>query len=303
MRGSVNWQINEIFSRSEIFKPGESKHADKEAARVALGNIPATSQRISDQTRLHSYGTAYDYRETWENLGQHARQMGLKDMTQISPVHVRSYLDMRRESKISLSTWRKEASHIGKFGNALSAFRRERVDFRETINEMRAGAKDALENPDRDRGYVDPRGVVAEISNPTSRLLATIQLEGGARCHEVMQIRVDQLREGGQIDLVNTKGGMPRTITVQPDTFRLLLHTLDEKGGTIRMKQSTYRNHIREAAERAGEVNTGTHDLRYNYAQGRYLDLTKAGYAPEQAHYIISEEMGHHRPDITLHYL
>jgi len=32
MRGSVNWQINQIFLKSGIFTPGESKHLAKEMA-------------------------------------------------------------------------------------------------------------------------------------------------------------------------------------------------------------------------------------------------------------------------------
>lgn len=301
MRGSINWQTDQL--RQAISAIGESKHADKEAARAALGDTPATSQRISEFTKLHSFSASYDYRETWRAIGQHARELGQKDMARITAEHVKSFLDMRRESKIAHSTWQKEASHAGKLGNAISALTGVRVSFREAINELRPGAKDALENPDRNRGYVDPRGVIAEINNPVSNLVATIQLEGGARCHEVTQIRADQLREGNQIDLTNTKGGMPRTIEVKPETFQRLQKTLNERGGVIRVNQSTYRNHVAEAASRAGEVNSGTHDLRYNFAQHRYMELTKDGYAPEQAHYLISEEMGHHRPDITLHYL
>ncbi|SOB62144.1 putative Integrase family protein (plasmid) [Pseudodesulfovibrio profundus] len=301
MRGSINWQTDQL--RQAISAIGESKHTDKEAARAALGDIPATSQRISDQTKIHSYGTAHDYQETWKAIGQHAREMGQKDMERITSEHVKSYLDMRRESGIALSTWRKEAAHAGKLGNAISEKTGQRVDFREAINDLRAGAKDALENPDRDRGYVDPREVIRNVNNPDSRLVATIQMEGGARCHEVTQIRADQLREGNTINLTNTKGGMPRTIEVRPDTFQRLQQTLSERGGVLRVNQSTYRNHVAEAASRAGEVNSGTHDLRYNFAQDRYQELTREGYAPEQAHYLISEEMGHHRPDITLHYL
>lgn len=303
MRGSVSWQIEEIFKKSEIFKPGESKHDDKERARDILGKTPATSQRISSLTDLHSYGAAYDYKDTWHKIGQHARGQGLKDMTQMTPEHVTSYLNERMEEEIALSTWRKEASHAGKLGRAISKVRGEAVDFREAINKMRPEAKDALENPDRDRGYVEPQNVIQEIKDPISRVLAKVQLEGGARCHEVGKIRADQLSEGNTIHLTNTKGGYPRDITVQPDTYMQLQEMLRERGGIIQVKSSTYRNQIARAAKLAGEINTGTHDLRYNFARERYWDLTREGYLPEQAHYLISEEMGHHRPDITLHYL
>ncbi len=310
MAKSVNYQINRIFVDSEIFAPGEKKHSDKNDALKVLekAGLSGTSQRISEKTKIHSYETARDYKDTWHKLGHYARSQGLKDMTHIEQKHVVGYLEQRIIDGVSHSTWKKEASHLGKLGAALERFS-EKVGytrdyaFREPINNLRQLAQNSLETPERDRGYTEPQNVIQEIRSPVSKLLAKIQHEGGARCHEVGKIRVDQLLGNNTIKLTNTKGGMPRDITVQPDTYQQLQKMLGERGGVVQVKSSTYRNQIARAAKLAGETNSGTHDFRYNFARDRYLDLTKKGYIPEQAHYLISEEMGHHRPDITLHYL
>jgi len=306
MRGGVKWQINQIFQKSGIFRPGESKHEDKEAAKTYLAteNMTATSQRISQRTTIHSIQTGYDYKETWEAVGKHAREVfGLKDMTQISEEHVRSYLEQRVLERVSHSTWRKEAAHCGKLGNALSLQSEKTVDFRDAVNDMRADAKDVLTNPEQDRGFVEPREVIAAIKNEQFRLIATIQLEGGARVHEVMRVHERQLVGANQIHLENTKGGKPRTIIVQPETYDKLKAAVRAQGGALSSSQSAYRTQVYRAALEVGEDNTGTHDFRYNYAQGRYVDLTKEGMTPESAHQEISWEMGHERADITMHYL
>ncbi len=304
MRGKVSWQVTQVFEKSDIFRPGESKHADKNDAREAIASRgeTSTSQRISDETKLHSYSTAYDYKECWEKFGEFARaELGLKDLEKTSPEHIQAYLESRIEDGIAHSTWQKEAAQLGKFGNALTEFTGRDISFRDAINELRGDAKDALVSPERDRGFIGPRDVVDELSNRDMRLVASLQLEGGARCSEVILVRQSQLRGNGQIELTNTKGGMKRTITVSQETYRKLADRL--QNGDIRLKNSSYRSAVATAAKRAGEDVTGTHDFRYNYAQRRYVELTRDGHTAEEAHYLISREMGHHRPDITLHYL
>jgi hypothetical protein len=48
---------------------------------------------------------------------------------------------------------------------------------------------------------------------------------------------------------------------------------------------------------------TGIHGLRHNYAQQRMEELQSRGFYYSDALAIISQEMGHFRPDITEVYL
>lgn len=302
MRGSVNFQINRIFKESGIFRPGESKHEAKKSARAELAQegSGATPQRMASKTDMHE--TIESYKTTWHNVGHHACEMGLKDMTRLEPRHIQSYLEKRIVDEVVYGTWQKEAAHCGKLAVALDKFSGQKLNFQQAANELRPLAKDVLETPDRQRGFVEPREVVEEIRNPDYRLMATIQLEGGGRMSKVTLIRADQLRGDNRLLLENTKGGKLREISVQPDTYRQLEARLNESG-EIRAGDSAYRSAPARATNLAGEPVTGTHDFRYNYAHQRYHDLTREGLVSERAHQVISWEMGHERADITMHYL
>lgn len=304
MHGTMAWQVTEVFEKSEIFAPGESKHEDKANAYTTIEarNETATSQKVSDETKLHSYTTAYDYKECWQKFADYARaELGLKNLEKTTGEHIQAYLSSRIEDGVALSTWQKEAAQLGKFGNALAEYTGKEISFRDAINEMRPDAKDALDSIERDRGFIEPRDVVDGLPNSDMRLAALVQLEGGARCHEATLIRESQLRGDGVLHLTRTKGGMEREIRVSPETYRALSDRL--KKGDLNLKNSSYRAAVARAAKKSSETVTGTHDFRYNYAQNRYMELTRDGWRGEQAHLQISREMGHHRPDITLHYL
>ncbi|MFI3271690.1 MAG: hypothetical protein R3Y11_06270 [Pseudomonadota bacterium] len=310
MKGNAKWQVTEVFKKSSIFKPGESKHADKQNARDTLKKEgkTGTSQGISEHTSLHAYSTAYDYKETWHEFAEYAfKHLNIKDIEKIDSEHVQAFLRARIEDCICYSTWKKEAAHLGKLANALILYNKRDYNFRQAINDIRAEAHEALDTIERDRGFVVPENVIRELRKPDMKLAARVQLEGGARCHEATLIRETQLsgiseeHHAGRVHLTNTKGGMPRTISIRPETYEALVERL--QSGEIRIKNTAYRSAVALAAKRAGEIVTGTHDFRYNFAHNRFRQLTKAGYTAEQAHYLISQEMGHHRPDITLHYL
>lgn len=305
MRGKVDSQINKIFHDSKIFQPDTKKHDDKEAARSVLAaeGRSSTSQAIASKTNIHSYSTIESYKNTWHQVGHHAREKGLKDLGKIESRHIQSYLEKRISDGVALQTWKKEAAHCGKLGNALAAFRGgKEIDFRPTINDLRGEAKTMLSNPDnRMRGFTDPNAVLSEIRGADHLLRAEIQLQGGAREHEVWRLDAAQLRGENRLELTNTKGGKPRTITVSAQTYAKLVTRLNE--GPMKTTTGAYRSEIYRASGRAGEIQRGTHDFRYCYAQGRYTELTRAGEVPEIAHQTISREMGHERADITLHYL
>lgn len=319
MRGSVNWQMNQIFTESGIFRPGESKHQDKEDARSVLEEKgqTGTSQAIASHTTIHSYDTARDYKDTWHTFGHFAREeLKLKDFTRTEAHHIQAYLEKRIAEGISYGSWRKEAAHLGKLGNALTMYAEKQgidrgYDFRSGINELRAVAQRELQSKDTIRGYMNPEKVISGISNPIFNLLAQIQLEGGARLHEVTLIRPEQLRGLGNdpqtgkpvgiLHLTNTKGGKPRDIQLTPKTYNRLEKTLEK--GVVKESQGSYRKAVVRAAQVTKERVQGTHDFRYCYARNRYMELTKTGKVPEVAHQIISREMGHERADITIHYL
>lgn len=316
MHGSVNHQITKIFKESSIFQSGTSRHNEKIEIKEQLTDTgqSRSSQSVADLSAMHAYETSRDYKDTWHQLGHYCRmQYRLKDMSQITKQHVQGFLEKRMQDGISYGTWRKEASHIAKFGNALERFDGQHRGFRWAINDLRELARDSLaESSKTSGGFAQPDRVVQNLTGK-SELVSRVQLEGGARLREATLIKADQLKgidkdpitghSKGAIHLTDTKGGKPREIQVSPDTYKRLEQAVERGDGVFRVNRNTYRNHVSQAAKAIIEQRTGTHDFRYNFAQARYGEVVRSDYSHEQALQQVSWEMGHERADITELYL
>lgn len=332
MHGSVDYQINRIFTESGIFKPGTSRHEAKDAAKAALAScgLSATSSRLASLTLLNSYEYARDCKDTWHRLGHYAREsLGLRDMTGLNGEHAEAFLMQRVQDGIRYHTWSKEAAHIGKLENALFAFYESLslpvpetgFGIREACQdaELRLLARETLKHGLKPFGYFEqPAAVLRELcSTPQTdaELIAHIQWEGGARCREACRITKEQLsgavvdaftgKERGRIHLTDTKGGKPRTIQISPETYALLEARV--RHVPLHMSTNTYAALVRRAAKARDESNTGTHAWRYCFARERYKELTaptaRQSLSHEAAIQQISWEMGHQRANITLLYL
>ena len=333
MRGSVAYQINCIFTESGIFRPGASRHREKDVARESLAkqNHAATSEALADATGLHSYTYARDCKDTWHRLGGFAkRHMGLKDMAALNAGHAEQFLLRRIQDGISYGSWKKEAAHIGKLENALRELHctESNTDFvspgirmAALDPELRFMAREILAHSHKTFGHFDnPEAVIERlesVSHPDFALAARMQLEGGARCREACLISEKQLsglagapltsRMYGQVHLTDTKGGKPRTIQVSTELYAELEKAI-ARNGTFHVSMGSYAKAVRTAARAASEVLGGTHAFRYCFARNRYRELTMpapagTGLPHEAAMQQISWEMGHERANITLLYL
>lgn len=310
----VGYQINNIFKQSETFRPGESKHEDKQAAYAALAErgAKATPSNVAAETAVHSFSYARDMKDTWHQLGQFARQeLGIKDMKSLDGNAVRAFFEARIADKVSYGTWAKEAAHVGKLGDALNRLGREN-DIRAAISELRPFARENCERTEAvNRAFSNPAQVVDKLSGNYATA-AKIQLEGGARIHEVNRLGTEALagisrdphtgRAVGLLRLTETKGGKERVIQITPATYREVELAV-AKDGSFRAPYGGYRGAVARASEKAGEAHRGTHSFRYCYAQVRYGELSRAGMNHEAAIQQVSWEMGHERAEITMLYL
>ena len=325
MRGSINHQVNLIFTKSGIFRPGESKHEAKQTAREELARqgLSATSDKLAAKTAIYSYNTAEKYKDTWHDLAHYAKQeYGLRDITKLESEHIKGYLEQRIADGIKYSSFQRECAALSKFELALNKFAQEVGDkygasksefsFREAIESTREIAKETLDRDIKDRGFENAREVISNITREESKIAASIQYEGGARISEACFIKESQLKgvtidkmtgqEVGKIHLDNTKGGKERNIFVSKDTYQKLEQYINQHG-EFKLSKNTYSHDVNAAAKTAGERVTDTHSFRYNFAQSRYNQYLESGHTHEQALQGVSWEMGHERADITLHYL
>jgi integrase len=315
MRGGIGYQVTEVFNKSEIFRPGTSKHAAKQAART---NGAKTWHQIGEELYIYSYNTAKTYKDVWHRLADYCKaEMGLRDIEMLSGDHIMEYLLSRLEDEIAWSSFETETAALQKLEKALNIYsdkfsRGNRYNFQNEIDEAREEAREELPRRKLSRAYADPEAIIAHLSKPQHKVVARIQLEGDARISEASHIKAGQLmglaRDSvtghikGVIALKNTKGGKPRNIMISRETYSLLEELVGQAGKLFHVAQYSYMRAVKIACAKAGQAYNGPHGFRWCYAQRRVAESQAHGYTYEQALLLVGRELGHERADITQHY-
>ena len=309
MRGSIVYQVQQIFLKSGINKIGESKHQAKESARA---DGARTWHEVGKKLGIHSYATADAYREIWRSLLKETRStFKIKDIEKLSKEHVQNFL-MVKSSSVAMATFRQYAAACEKLETALNMYARQQGTAREynfSIGSMRKNVSN-LRRFEGTRVYDNPRTLISSIDNNVYRLAASIQYEGGARIKETGLINSNQLRglinNRGKIyiDKRGAKGGKPRDIYVSKDSYKQLCEFISKKGVFDIGSKDKYRQALKMAAKKTKQKYNGSHGLRWNFAQKRMDHHMNHGGLPYEASLVaVSDEMGHVRGDITEHYL
>lgn len=153
----------------------------------------------------------------------------------------------------------------------------------------------------------------------------------GARAHELLTLRraselsrsphrpwrkdLHCCMEAHEIYTVQGKGGLRRHIAIRSDLAAELeyrriasLTTVFDRGIEFTPHYDigggqAFSQSFGTASMAALGNSTGAHGLRHSYAQNRFLTMKAAGVSTEDSLLILSQEMGHFRPSITLVYL
>ncbi|WP_250546370.1 hypothetical protein [Geobacter sulfurreducens] len=171
------------------------------------------------------------------------------------------------------------------------------------------------------RGYPDPIRLIEHIADPTYQLQASLQYEGGLRCEGVgapsnrkvknpltvkalCGIGVDPVT-GAPVGIVASveKGGKRTEHYVSVETYRRLERYINDSG-TLESNYDEYVHAINEAAMNTDQysLGRGSHGLKHNFAQERYLECIRYGLSHEQALQQTSLETSHFRLRETLTY-
>lgn len=305
-RGSIKWQVSEIYHKSGINQIGTSKHTAKAVARQ---DGARTWHQIGHKLGIYSYKTANAYRSIWGQIATHVRsEFGQKDMEKLTGEHMQSFLQSKIEAGVAHATYQRYSAACQKLESALNKFADQKgtgqtYDFQSAISSAnKIGG--TLQRFEGSRAYAQPGRLIAHLQTPAHQIAAKIQHEGGARVRETARIRVDQLRPGNiiHLDRVGAKGGKERDIHVSADTYQQLRNHI-QKHGAFEINHDTYRQDLKQAAKQTNQEYTGSHGLRWNYAQERMTEVQRKGETYEQGLTRVSGEMGHIRADITEHYL
>ena len=319
MRGSARGQTMHLYNTSGINQIGQSKFDAKNSARIELAaeGRSATSANIAEKTGIYSISTMVNFRGRWQELLTHTKQAhGLKDMEKLSVQHVTEFLAYKIELGVSYKHWSGYASAFNKLATALNSYsdkfdRGNTYSFRNEIEELRVEARVELPRFEGTRNYDNPSRLINSIGNAAHQLVAKIQHESGLRLAGASRIAETQLRgigldrhtgkQVGKIDYAG-KGGKPGVANVSPATYRQLVAHIGASG-ELRVAADSYRSSIKDAALATGQAYNGSHGLRWNFAQERFSELQSTGASYEKCLGVVSDELGHNRIEITLHYL
>lgn len=171
------------------------------------------------------------------------------------------------------------------------------------------------------RAYPDPARLIAAIPAGTYQLQASLQYEGGLRTEGVgapsnRRLKNPLTRDGLRGITTDPVTGLPAGIVasvekggketdhyVSVPTYRRLEEYL-ERHGKLESDYFAYIEAINNAAMETGQYapGRGSHGLKHNFAQERYLECIAYGMSHEQALQQTSLETSHFRLRETLTY-
>lgn len=312
MKGSPKYLAKQLM-RTVIAKNVTklSRHEMKAKVRLELeaDGITPTQAILAKHMPVYSARTEAGYKKAWEQFFNFAREEhGVRDPAKIKRRHIEEFLQRKINQDAKLKTFKTYAAAISKMELALNNVRKYPLHYSEAVDRMRVIAKQQLNGDVRSRAYKNPVAVVDEIKIEEYKVAAELQMYGGARIAEISELKRGRnllgIKNGvGVIRLTNTKGGRVRDMSVSVELYKRV-EDLAAEDGTFEFSRGNYSRALKRAAERSGNEWQGTHGLRWNYIQNSFRERQEVGGLNyEEALQAVALEIGHSRPEITLHYL
>ena len=271
---------------------------------------------------IESVGTARNYEQALKTCCDYLKEHKLGGLRDLTPEIAKSYLEIRA-TECSQSTIDMDRQAIQCMMHHVSG----QLGLKETLEVIKSEKETILNS----RSYT-PEQVKAITEHQTERHSLSTELchKAGIRVHELYSLRPagevtpsprevhpDKFSHAAgptQIYTVSGKGGLIREVQIPtPLAERLEQHRLNEPV-QITDRNIHYTTHydvaggqkfsdaFSKASERALGYSNGAHGLRHSYAQDRYEQLANH-FQRSDVMTIISQELGHFRPEITEVYL
>lgn len=271
---------------------------------------------------IESVGTARNYEQALKTCCDYLKEFKLGSLREMTQEKANTYLELRAQ-ECSQKT-------IDMDRQALQAMM-QHVTHKLKKTDKLDVVKSSVETIESSRSYT-PDQVHAIIQHQTEQHALSTQLchEAGLRAHELLSLRpsgevtpsprdahpnkFSHLPNESKTYTVDGKGGLIREVQIPNH----LAEKLEERRLDIPQKISdrgvNYESHYNiagghkfsdafsKASSRALGYSNGAHGLRHSYAQNRYEQLANH-FERIAVMTIISQELGHFRPDITEVYL
>jgi integrase len=298
MRGSINNQVNQLWHQVDGI--GQSKATTRTESKYKGHNGHKVSEKV------HSFKSKDEFIRVSKELAKYAKEnFNIKDMQAISKEVITAYINNKIEDGLYRRTISSYVSILSKIQVGLLKIpqkqeshkslysQKDLKNIRKTVDEL------AIKSIHINRAYINLHSFKSDMS-PRSSIGYQLQLEHGLRVNEATLIRPSQLLKDN-ILRIQGKGGYQRDVQLSSTLFNQIKQEI-KANGSYCQSYNNYLKDLKKSVEKAGEKWTGTHGLRYNYAQSqmaKYQDNLSYKEALER----VSFELGHHRIEITKHYL
>lgn len=322
-----------MATKDKIHRWPKSMHSQLEAVFHGIRSIRL---KKTDGGGIHSFGSWKVYRNEAHNfVGFMAdkRRTSLLDaeiVTEDMGLYLSEKLEHYVTSKRSRQTMETVLSALGKMEYAINFYIGRHgldgglLDTEKLRMGFYAQSKTRLPKSSKvfgNRAYPDPLRLIEHIADSTFQLQASLQYEGGLRAEGVgapsnRRIKNPLTRQGlrgtdsdpvtrklvGIVASVE-KGGKETDHFVSLTTYsRLESHIKNH--GQLASDYLQYVEAINQAARATGQYarGRGSHGLKHNFAQERYIECVQHGFSHEQALQQTSLETSHFRMRETLTY-
>jgi hypothetical protein len=276
----------------------------------------------NENFKSESLGAMRSTRNALQTIAKNLTETGdkLRDMT---AERAEMYLESRAEQGLSQSTLNAERLALEKMMTHVT----EKLSANEKLGIVKAETKEVPEHRAYTQTQVDK---IVERMSEKDALSVQIAHSAGLRAHEINTIkpiseREPDIRDGKTIPnedrregvayTVEGKGGLVREIRIPESLAEKLEERRFETPEIVRDREIYYeRNYdvnagqalsqaFSKASNEVFQQSNGLHGVRHSFAQERMSELAESGKTYEQSLSIVSQEMGHFRPDITEVYL
>ena len=283
---------------------------------VSYRSPESQAQHAVRELGLSSQGTERNYEQALTGVAEFLKEMGLQGglHRELNTATAEMYLQIRSEEvgQKTLDLDRQAMQAV--LGEKLDVIKSER----EQVLESRAYTSDQVQ-------------MVAGAQSERNALATQIAENAGLRAHELLTLRpVEERaadthreyrddrfagRDNVAIYTVEGKGGLCREVAIDKELAAKLEDRRFETPQQVYDRGIGYQQHydigggknwsdsFSKASDRELGWSNGAHGVRHEYAQERMNTLQGVGYEYKEALEVVSQEMGHFRPEITEVYL
>lgn len=296
MRGSIKYQSYQLW------KMIDGINTSKKIAREKSNFLGMNAHKKSES--LHAFLSKKSFLNVAKQLGMFAKNnFGISDMQMINNDIVNEWIDSKIDKGLARDSLSNYISHIQNLLIALEKMpkkiARHGVFFtQEDLIDIRF--RMSIKTNSRihtNRAYVNPQQFSSDMLYEYY-IAFQLQLNYGIRAAEAIKILPKQLKKNYTL-CIQGKGGYLRDLQLPKKLYNEIEFVL-KKDKKYEISYAKYLRKLKKTVLKHGKKWTGTHGLRYSYAQRKYREYLPI-YGRNKALNMVSFELGHHRKEIVEH--